>query len=77
MTELEEIVYEECPLDEMEYDSSGDMFVFLCPCGDLFQITSKELREGNRIARCPSCSLQLKVLIDDDQLEGVMASMKE
>ncbi|PRQ23311.1 putative Zinc finger, DPH-type [Rosa chinensis] len=33
-----------------------------CPCGDLFQITKEDLKLGEEIARCPSCTLYITVV---------------
>lgn len=61
-------VYEEVPFAELEYVESDDMYYFQCPCGDMFEISSAQLARGERIARCPSCSLAIRVLHhpDDD-----------
>eukprot|EP00187_Rhodella_violacea_P009535 CAMPEP_0174902518 /NCGR_PEP_ID=MMETSP0167-20121228/38109_1 /TAXON_ID=38298 /ORGANISM="Rhodella maculata, Strain CCMP736" /LENGTH=58 /DNA_ID=CAMNT_0016144547 /DNA_START=7 /DNA_END=180 /DNA_ORIENTATION=+ len=54
--------YDEVEIEDMEYDDSLSAFTYPCPCGDLFQITMAELETGEEIARCPSCSLILKVI---------------
>ena len=61
------IFYDEVEIEDMEWDSSQEIFHYPCPCGDRFQITRQELREGEEIARCPSCSLLIMVIYDPDQ----------
>ena len=60
--EEEEVVYDEVDLDEMEYAEADDTWYYPCPCGDRFFITLAQLEAGETIARCPSCSLVIRVL---------------
>ncbi len=62
-------LYDEVEIEDMKWDASQGKFTYLCPCGDLFWILLSELLEGEDIARCPSCSLKLKVIADMDALE--------
>jgi diphthamide biosynthesis protein 3 len=57
--------YEEVPLADMEHDEDEGMYYYKCPCGDLFEISQAELDVGEEIARCPSCSLYVRVLRED------------
>lgn len=50
----------------MEWNDALNAFTYQCPCGDLFQITRGELAQGELIAHCPSCSLVIKVIYDED-----------
>lgn len=50
----------------MEWDEELGAFTYMCPCGDLFQITRAELASGEEIAHCPSCSLVVKVIYDEE-----------
>lgn len=71
-----DVVYEEVSLLEFEYDALTDVFVYPCPCGDLFELSLGDLKkriselEGqaaekfSAIATCPSCSLRVKALFD-------------
>jgi diphthamide biosynthesis protein 3 len=52
-------------LDEMEFDESLATYFYPCPCGDRFSITVAELEAGDTIARCPSCSLVIRVLYEE------------
>ncbi len=56
--------YAEVRLEEFEFDEASQTYFYPCPCGDRFQITVDELMDGEEIARCPSCSLQLHVLFE-------------
>lgn len=48
----------------MTWSDALAAYTYQCPCGDLFQITRAELDAGEEIARCPSCSLVVRVLYD-------------
>eukprot|EP00019_Armaparvus_languidus_P009827 CAMPEP_0168580178 /NCGR_PEP_ID=MMETSP0420-20121227/650_1 /TAXON_ID=498008 /ORGANISM="Pessonella sp." /LENGTH=73 /DNA_ID=CAMNT_0008614261 /DNA_START=52 /DNA_END=273 /DNA_ORIENTATION=- len=61
----EECVYDEVELDEMDFDEEKETYFYPCPCGDRFQITIAELEQGDDIARCPSCSLIIRVLYEE------------
>ena len=61
-------VYDEVEIEDMVYDDVTDTFSYPCPCGDRFVITQTQLARGDDIARCPSCSLTVRViyeLVDD------------
>jgi diphthamide biosynthesis protein 3 len=52
----------------MTYDEALQTYTYPCPCGDRFQITIDDLRDGEEIAVCPSCSLMIRVIFDADDL---------
>ncbi|KAF8985695.1 Diphthamide biosynthesis protein 3 [Entomortierella lignicola] len=58
--------YDEIEIEDFEYDEDEDIYFYPCPCGDRFQITKEELQDGEDIARCPSCSLLIRVIYDPD-----------
>ena len=62
--------YDEVDLEDMEWNAELGAFTFQCPCGDVFQITPAELRAGEEIAHCPSCSLVVTVVYEDDDLRA-------
>ncbi|KNC98913.1 uncharacterized protein SPPG_05877 [Spizellomyces punctatus DAOM BR117] len=63
--------YDEVEIEDMDYDAETKTYYYPCPCGDKFQITEDELQDGEEIARCPSCSLIIRVIYDpEDFLEG-------
>jgi diphthamide biosynthesis protein 3 len=52
----------------MVFDPVLQIYHYPCPCGDRFQIAIDDLRDGEEIAVCPSCSLQIRVIFEVDQL---------
>lgn len=56
--------YDEIELEDFEYEQTSETYFYPCPCGDRFQISLEELKNGEEIARCPSCSLMLRVIYD-------------
>mmetsp|Transcript_8337 Transcript_8337/g.34934 ORF Transcript_8337/g.34934 Transcript_8337/m.34934 type:complete len:92 (-) Transcript_8337:315-590(-) len=58
--------YDEIEIEDMEFDEEKQTFYYPCPCGDRFQITVEELQDGEEIAHCPSCTLLLKIIYDED-----------
>ncbi|WFC98978.1 Diphthamide biosynthesis protein 3 [Malassezia yamatoensis] len=56
--------YDEIELEDMEYDESKQVFHYPCPCGDRFEISPAQLRDEEDIARCPSCTLIIRVIYD-------------
>jgi diphthamide biosynthesis protein 3 len=55
-------IYDTIEIEDMTYNEDLDTFFYPCPCGDKFAITSADLRNGDDIATCPSCSLRVKVI---------------
>jgi hypothetical protein len=70
-------VYDEIEIEDMEFDSTTQLFTYPCPCGDKFQISLEELSEGEEIARCPSCSLLIRVICDEEALTPFTQAVKE
>nr|CDS30075.2 Zinc finger DPH type [Hymenolepis microstoma] len=50
----------------MDYDEDEEMYYYPCPCGDRFEISKEELQIGEDIAKCPSCSLIIRVIYDPE-----------
>lgn len=61
-------VYDEVEIEDMDFDAEEQVYYYPCPCGDKFFITLDELYDGEDIATCPSCSLTLRVVFDEDAL---------
>ena len=61
-------IYDEIEIEDMTYDSNLQIYHFPCPCGDRFEIAIADLRDGQDIAVCPSCSLMIKVIFDLEDL---------
>ncbi|KAI0102427.1 hypothetical protein GGR51DRAFT_562600 [Nemania sp. FL0031] len=70
MAEEEEIaVYDEVEIEDMTFDETLQIFHYPCPCGDRFEIALADLQdESTDIAVCPSCSLMIRVIFDQDNL---------
>lgn len=58
--------YDEVEIEDMAWNDAIQAYTYSCPCGDLFQITLEELRAGEDIARCPSCSLYITVIYNPE-----------
>ncbi|KAH7517909.1 hypothetical protein FEM48_Zijuj09G0114000 [Ziziphus jujuba var. spinosa] len=54
--------YDDVEIEDMEWNEELQAYTYPCPCGDLFQITKDDLKLGEEIARCPSCSLYITVI---------------
>lgn len=76
--------YDEVEIEDFEYDEENEFYTYPCPCGDKFIISrvsnlfsilvelillKDELLNGEDIARCPSCSLLLKVIYEIEEEE--------
>jgi len=62
--------HDEVEIEDFEFDEETEKYHYPCPCGDRFEITLQQLRDGEDVATCPSCSLIVKVIYDaDDFLE--------
>lgn len=61
-------VYDEIEIEDMEYEPDIATFFYDCPCGDRFQVTLDQLQDGEDIAECPSCTLQIKVIYEAEDL---------
>lgn len=61
-----ETFHDEVEIEDFEYDEETEMYYYPCPCGDRFQISKEDLENGEEIATCPSCSLIIKVIYDQD-----------
>lgn len=68
-------VYDEVEIEDMDFLPEEQVFTYPCPCGDKFRITLEELQEGEEIARCPSCSLTIKVVCDEEFLQDFMGKL--
>lgn len=64
------VYHDEIEIEDMEYDEETETYYYPCPCGDRFEITKEDLMNGEDVAKCPSCSLMIKIIYDiDDFLE--------
>ena len=56
--------YDEIEIEDMTYDAATTLYTYPCPCGDQFEICLADLRDGEEVAVCPSCSLQIRVIFE-------------
>jgi diphthamide biosynthesis protein 3 len=61
-------IYDEIEIEDMTFDEKLQIFHYPCPCGDRFEIGIADLRDGEEIAVCPSCSLMIRVIFDAGDL---------
>jgi hypothetical protein len=57
-------VYDEIEIEDLDFEAENQMFYYPCPCGDKFQISLEDIGQGKTIAKCPSCSLTIRVVYD-------------
>lgn len=62
-------VYEEVEIEDMEFDKETLYYYYPCPCGDRFRIALEDLWDGEDIATCPSCTLRIMVIYEEEDLE--------
>jgi len=58
---MPETFYDEVDIEDFTWDDKLGIYHYPCPCGDRFEITKSQLRDGDDVARCPSCSLIIRV----------------
>ncbi|CAB4401504.1 zf-CSL-domain-containing protein [Rhizophagus irregularis] len=61
--------YDEIEIEDFEFDEETKTYHYPCPCGDRFEITIADLMDGEDIARCPSCSLMVRVIYDPEDFQ--------
>ncbi|KAF4552782.1 Diphthamide biosynthesis protein 3 [Elsinoe fawcettii] len=69
-SEMAENIYDEIEIEDMTWDDTLQIYHYPCPCGDRFEIGLADLRDGEEIAVCPSCSLMIRVIFDEGDLPG-------
>lgn len=70
-------IYEEVEIEDMQYDSETQVYTYPCPCGDKFSISLEDLRDGEVVATCPSCTLRVRVIFDEESLPQLTTSPDE
>lgn len=71
---MAENIYDEVEIEDMTYDPTLEIYHYPCPCGDRFEISIADLRDGEEIAVCPSCSLMIKVIFEVVSKDLVLAT---
>ena len=61
-------IYEEVEIEDLDFDSEKLEYSYPCPCGDRFRISLEDLWDGEDIALCPSCTLRIMIIYDEDDL---------
>lgn len=67
---MAESYYDEIEIEDMTYDATLQIYHYPCPCGDRFEIGLADLRDGEDVGVCPSCSLMIRVIFDAEDLPG-------
>lgn len=57
--------YDQIDIVDFTYSRELELFTYPCPCGDVFTISLDDLRTGETIARCNSCSLLVQVVYSE------------
>ena len=61
-------IYEEVEIEDLDYDPVELLYTYPCPCGDKFRITLEDLWDGEDIAPCPSCTLRIMIIYEEEDL---------
>lgn len=56
--------YDEVELEDLTFHPELSLYTYPCPCGDQFEICLSDMRDGEEVAVCPSCSLTIRVIFD-------------
>ncbi|KAI5799829.1 diphthamide biosynthesis protein [Geopyxis carbonaria] len=64
----EPTIYDQIEIEDMTFDPATQLYHYPCPCGDRFEILLDDLRDGQEIAVCPSCSLMIQVIFEPEDL---------
>mmetsp|Transcript_4464 Transcript_4464/g.4925 ORF Transcript_4464/g.4925 Transcript_4464/m.4925 type:complete len:80 (+) Transcript_4464:46-285(+) len=70
-------IYDEIEIEDLDFNAENGTFFYPCPCGDKFQITLEMIKKGEDIATCPSCSLMIKIIYDQDSYKEYEDEMKK
>ena len=70
-------VYDEVEIEDLDFDADSRMFYYPCPCGDKFQISLADIGENKTIAKCPSCSLTIRVIYDASSYKEYLTIAQE
>lgn len=61
-------IYEEIEFEDLDFDPKTQIYTYPCPCGDKFTISLEALWDGEDIATCPSCTLRIEIIYDEEDL---------
>jgi len=74
---MAEPFYDEIEIEDMTYDATLQIYHYPCPCGDRFEISLADLRDGEDVGVCPSCSLMIRVVFEAEDLPKEKEEDKE
>jgi diphthamide biosynthesis protein 3 len=60
----ENSIYDQIEIEDMAFDPATQLYTYPCPCGDRFEISLDDLRDGQDIGVCPTCSLLIQVIYE-------------
>ena len=69
---MAENIYDEVEIEDFTWDPTLQIYHYPCPCGDRFEIGLGDLRAGEDIAVCPSCSLMVRVIFEVVSVYGTL-----
>mmetsp|Transcript_17395 Transcript_17395/g.37577 ORF Transcript_17395/g.37577 Transcript_17395/m.37577 type:complete len:110 (-) Transcript_17395:445-774(-) len=61
-------IYEEVEFEDLDYNPKTQIYSYPCPCGDIFSISLEALWDGEDVATCPSCTLRIEIIYDEEDL---------
>ncbi|KAI5818319.1 diphthamide biosynthesis protein 3 [Pyronema omphalodes] len=64
----ENSIYDQIEIEDMTFDPATQLYTYPCPCGDRFEISLDDLRDGQDIGVCPTCSLLIQVIYEPEDL---------
>ncbi|CCH62705.1 hypothetical protein TBLA_0I00420 [Henningerozyma blattae CBS 6284] len=60
--------YDQIEIEDMVFHPETQLFTYPCPCGDRFEVFIDDLFDGETRAVCPSCSLEIDVIFEQEDL---------
>ncbi|CCX33557.1 diphthamide biosynthesis protein 3 [Pyronema domesticum] len=64
----ENSIYDQIEIEDMTFDPATQLYTYPCPCGDRFEISLDDLRDGQDIGVCPTCSLLIQIIYEPEDL---------
>ncbi|GMG19754.1 unnamed protein product [Ambrosiozyma monospora] len=62
-------IYDQIEIEDFTFDPVQQLFTYPCPCGDRFQICLEDMKDGEDVAVCPSCSLMCQIIFEEEDLQ--------
>lgn len=70
-------IYEEIEFEDLDFNPETQVYTYPCPCGDMFSISLEALWDGEDIATCPSCTLRIEIIFDEEDLPALREESDE